>query len=93
MIIYYEPEGFQTPSAQEIDKILIELEANPFEERIKTSSEILVHRAYEMYTERSIREFIVVSGNQSYIPDPDRVMRHWPPGCPPEVQILEKLGA
>ena len=91
MVIYYETEGLSTCPASKVDELLLKLEANPFEDKIETSSEILVHRAYELYRERKIREFVLVSGNKSYIADPDRIMRQWPPGCPPEVMTLEKV--
>ena len=88
MIIYYEPEGFNTCPASACERVLMELENGPFD-KINTSSEILVHEAYRLYTERRVREFVLVSGNKAYIADPDRVMRQWPEGCEPDQVILE----
>jgi hypothetical protein len=90
MLIYYEPVGFETTNAHLVINKLMELEASP-SDLLKTSSELMVHEAYRLYTERTIREFVLISGNRAYVADPDRVMRSWPEDLDPANTILERL--
>ena len=90
MIVYYKPQGYPTGPEVDVESFLLQLEGSP-EDKIETSSEIVVYEAYRLYRERRIREFVLVANNTAWIADSDRVMRSWPYALDPEAVVLERL--
>ena len=90
MIVYYQPQGYSTRPEVDVESYLLQVERGP-EDKIETSSEIVVYEAYRLYQERRIREFVLIANNTAWIADPDRVMRSWPYELDPEAVVLERL--